>query len=236
MVHTSSFIGNSAEGPGSEGGAIYATEGSVYFSTFVNNLAADPIEDADTPGNAIYKTGESQFSLGANIFAGISNFPQLGYGVPGTLEFTDNGGNVFSTSSATETDIIQDPSSEFGASLTALFGTSTPSLATHAPNTFETQTIALVAGSPAIDVVPFDVTDNVGVFFDQRGAARTHPADAGAFEFTITNAAAPAAAAPSALAKTGAENPLWLSISSAAFIGLGALAFAYTSRLKRRKA
>jgi hypothetical protein len=210
----------------------------VYFSTFVNNLAAVPIENEDTPGNAIYKTGMSQFSLGANIFAGSSNFPQLGYGAPGTLEFTDNGGNVFSTSSATETDIIQDPSSEFGASLTALFGTGTPSLATHAPDTFGTQTIGLVAGSPAIDRVPFDVTDNFGVILDQRGATRTHPADAGAFEGVIPAApgAVASAVAPAVLAKTGAENPLWLSISSAAFIGLGASVFAYTSRLKRRKA
>jgi predicted outer membrane repeat protein len=184
-VSNSTFLENSVLGEGSEGGAMYATEGSVYFSTFVNNLASTPpAEPGDTPGNAIYKSGGSLFSLSANIFAGSSLYPQLGFGVSQD-EFVDYGGNVFSTSAATETDIIQDPSSVFEASLTALFGTETPALATHAPNTNGTQTIALVAGSPAIDVVPFEVTETVDPQFDQRGAARTHPADAGAFEGVV---------------------------------------------------
>jgi predicted outer membrane repeat protein len=224
-VSNSTFLSNEARGGGSEGGAIYATDGSVYFSTFVNNLAAAPVAEQDTPGNAIYKTGMSQFSLGANIFAGTSTYPQLGYGVPGTDEFTDNGGNVFSTSAATETDIIQDASSVFGASLTSLFGTATPSVATYAPDTFGTQTIALVAGSPAIDIVPFDVTDNVGPYFDQRGVARSHPADAGAFELVAT---------AGRLADTGNENVSWIGASSAGLIALGGLAMAYKSRFRRR--
>jgi hypothetical protein len=185
QVANSTFVENFADGPSAEGGAIYATEGSVYFTTFVNNLASTPPEEpGDTPGNAIYKTGMSQFNLGGNVFAGDSEFPQLGYGAIGTPEFTDNGGNVFSTSDATETDIIQDPSSVFEASLTALFGTETPSLATHAPNTNGTQTIALVAGNPAIGIVPSGSPFS-GFTFDQRGATRKHPADAGAFQFAV---------------------------------------------------
>ena len=240
-VGNSTFVGNIADGPFSEGGAIFAEEGGVVFSTFLNNEASGPVDGEDVPGNAIYKAGGLDFAVAASIFAGESDDPQLGVGVfeEASDKFDDWGGNVFSTSALTEVDITQDPqdiNSEFGASLTELFGTETPSLATHAPNSYGTQTIALVAGSLAIGIVSEEAeTEGTPLEFDQRGATRSYPYDAGAFEFLISNAVAPAAAAPSALAKTGAENPLWLSISSAAFIGLGALVFAYTSRLKRRK-
>jgi predicted outer membrane repeat protein len=238
-VGNSTFVGNIADGPGSEGGAIFAEEGGVVFSTFLNNEASAPVDGEDVPGNAIYKAGGLDFAVAARIFAGESDDPQLGVGVfeEASDKFDDWGGNVFSTSALTEVDITQDPEdiySIFGASFTELFGTETPSLANHAPNSYGTQTIALVAGSLAINIVT-DAEIIETLLFDQRGATRSYPYDAGAFEFVITNAVAPAAAAPSALAKTGAENPLWLSISSAAFIGLGALVFAYTSRLKRRK-
>jgi predicted outer membrane repeat protein len=240
-VGNSTFVGNIADGPFSEGGAIFAEEGGVVFSTFLNNEASEPVDGEDVPGNAIYKAGELDFAVAASIFAGESDDPQLGVGVfeEASDKFDDLGGNVFSTSALTEVDITQDPEdiySIFGASLIELFGTETPSLATHAPNSYGTQTIALVAGSLAIGIVSEEAeTEGTPLEFDQRGATRSYPYDAGAFEFVIANAVAPAAAAPSALAKTGAENPLWLSISSAAFIGLGALVFAYTSRLKRRK-
>lgn len=225
-IVNSTFLDNLATGVGSEGGAVYAADGSVYFSTFVNNLASTPPDEpGDTPGNAIYKPGTSQFSLGANIFAGSSPYPQLGFGVPGTDEFTDTGGNVFTTSAETETDILQDPSSVFGASLTALFGTASPTVAYHAPNSSGTQTIALAAGSPAIDVVPFDVTDNLGIAFDQRGASRAHPADSGSFERQVTDGG---------LANTGSGNLSWISAASAGLIALGGLAVAHKSRLRRR--
>jgi predicted outer membrane repeat protein len=240
-VGNSTFVGNIADGPGSEGGAIFAEEGGVVFSTFLNNEASAPVDGEDVPGNAIYKAGGLDFAVAASIFAGESDDPQLGVGVfeEASDKFDDWGGNVFSTSALTEVDITQDPEdiySIFGASFTELFGTETPSLANHAPNSYGTQTIALVAGSLAIDIVPITEEETVGTLFDQRGATRSYPYDAGAFEFVITNAVAPAAAAPAPLAKTGAGNTVWLSISSAAFIGLGALAFAYTSRLKKRKA
>lgn len=225
-IVNSTFLDNLATGVGSEGGAVYATDGSVYFSTFVNNLASTPPEEpGDTPGNAIYKLGSSQFSLGANIFAGSSPYPQLGFGAPGTDKFTDAGGNVFTTSAETETDILQDPSSVFGTSLTALFGTASPSLAYHAPNSSGTQTIALAAGSPAIDVVPIDLNENLELIFDQRGAARAHPADAGSFERQVTDGG---------LANTGSGNVSWISAASAGLIALGGLAVAYKSRLRRR--
>ena len=242
-IVNSTFLDNLATGVGSEGGAIFAEEGLVFFSTFLNNEASAP-DGGDVPGNAIYKYGAGEFEVGGNIFAGSSSSldPQLGYGVsevPGE-PFTDLGGNLFTTARDTETDLEpKAPSSVFGASLASIFGSATPALQTFAPNSGGTQALGLVAGSTALNIVP-NGAPFTSVTLDQRGATRTHPADAGAFEFVIANAvapaaAAPSAAAPSALAKTGAENPLWLSISSAAFIGLGALVFAYTSRLKRRK-
>jgi predicted outer membrane repeat protein len=229
-VGNSTFVGNIADGPFSEGGAIFAEEGGVVFSTFLNNEASAPVDGEDVPGNAIYKAGGLDFAVAASIFAGESDDPQLGVGVfeEASDKFDDWGGNVFSTSALTEVDITQDPEdiySIFGASLTELFGTETPSLATHAPNSYGTQTIALVAGSLAIDIVTD--AEIVGTLFDQRGATRSYPYDAGAFEFVIPT---------DALAKTGIDNPLWLIFSSAGLIALGASVLAFRSRFKTRKA
>lgn len=245
-VTNSTFRNNVATGDGAEGGALFAVSGQVIFSTFLDNEAPPPVDGQDVPGSAIYKAGSSQFNVGGNIFAGSSPYPQLGYGLD-VSPFIDLGGNVFSTSSATETDITQDDSSVFGASLISIFGTNTPTLATFSPNSSGTQTIGLVAGSPALNSVPNDVPFT-SVTFDQRGATRSHPADAGAFEFIATPAATtpaattpaattPAAttpAAPAALAKTGNESPFWISIVSAALVSLGGLALGLRSRLRRR--
>ena len=185
----STFVGNMADGPGSEGGAIFAEQGGVVFSTFLNNEASVPVVDQDVPGNAIYKAGGLDFSVSANIFAGTSLYPQLGVGVfeEASDKFDDLGGNVFSTSDLTEVDITQDPEdiySMFGVDFIELFGTDTPLLATYAPNSYGTQTIALAAGSPAIGFVPsfIEAEDEI---FDQRGAKRLHPYDAGAFQFAV---------------------------------------------------
>ena len=225
-IQNSTFLNNSAD---DEGGAIYAQASQVFYSTFVDNLAANPPDDPadDIPGNAIYKTGTSQFRLGANIFAGSSPHPQLGYGgggPPEFLQFTDRGANVFSTLETTETDIIQDPSTKFGRDLASLFGTDSPSLDTHAPNENGTQTIALIAGSPALNAVPLSLFDALGVLFDQRGEPRTHPADAGAFEGFVSRN----------LATTGTASPWWAAWYSAAILAIGGLAVAYAKRTRRR--
>jgi hypothetical protein len=146
------------------------------------------------------------------------------------LFFTDDGANVFSTGNEEGISEI-DPSSVFGASLTSIFGTSSPELATYQPNTFGTQTIGLAAGSPALDIISeemFGVPET-----DQRGAPRSFPMDAGAFEGT---ASAPSTGTGSnSLAKTGADNPIWIAMLSSALLGLGALASTVTLRLKKRK-
>jgi hypothetical protein len=218
-VLNSTFVGNSAVGSGAEGGAIFSGAGTVFFSTFVNNTAPQPGE-GDIPGNAIYKTGPDELIVGASIFAGTSPHPQLGVGAAPT-GIIDLGSNVFSTS--LEEDLVPEEetgqTSVFGAGLVSIFGTLSPTLASYAPNTNGTQTIGLAAGSPALDIAPLDEGSTL---FDQRGAPRTDPADAGAFEGTIS------------LAKTGNENPFWLAAASVTFIALGSFVATMASRLRRR--
>ena len=183
-IENSTFVGNAATGVNSEGGAVYAGGGSVYFSTFVNNSASEPSEDPsdDTPGNAIYKSSDETFHIGASIFAQSTiEHPQLGYGLPASQPFTDSGANVFTTLDSTETDLTPDPSSRFGETLNSIFGTSSPVLSTYAPNLNGTQTIGLAAGSPALGIVP-NTTPFDTFTLDQRGATRIDPRDAGAFQ------------------------------------------------------
>ena len=233
-VTNSTFKNNVVSGADAEGGALFAESGQVIFSTFVDNTAPTPVEGGEKPGNAIYKYGSSQFNVGGNIFAGGSTDPQLGYGLA-VSPFTDLGGNVFTTSSETETDITpKAASSVFGASLSSIFGTSTPALATFSPNS--TQTIGLAAGSPALNIVPNGVPFT-SVTVDQRGVTRSHPADAGAFERVVAPTPTPtptATTAPAALAKTGSQDPLWATIAAGSLLLVGGVVTAIASRLRRQ--
>ena len=227
-ITNSTFQGNSAT---YEGGAIFASAGEVYFSTFVNNLAATPPDEpGDTPGNAIYKSGTENFTLAGNIFAGNSPFPQLGIGALPT-PFTDEGGNIFSTSA--EPDISGTYSPVFGATLTSLFGTNSPVLANYAPNTNGTQTIALAPGSPALNAVP-NLAPYNSINLDQRGQTRSFPADAGAFEGFVNPTSTPSSTTPVVLAKTGNEKLFWSTLASVSLLVSGAVVVAVTSRIRRR--
>lgn len=252
MVSNSTFLDNEVVGDGAEGGAIGAEIGNAYFNTFVNNEAPFPTDSGDVPGNAIYKIEGGSFEVGANIFAGESDYPQLGFG--GTVvgvPFSDAGGNVFSNIVAIETDIEPDVSSKFGFDLSSIFGTNLPTLATFSPNSNGTQTIEISPSGPAVDVVPsqtfidiqeyfegFNSSEIFGVEgypfnvnFDQRGGARSNPADAGNFEIT----SAPASLTPtSSLAKTGNENSWWIITTSVTLLAFGGFVTAVTSRLRRR--
>jgi predicted outer membrane repeat protein len=231
LIENSTFVNNSAE---AEGGAIYAATGDVYFSTFVNNVAPTPDDEpADIPGNSIYKLLAEPFALGGNIFAGNNNsFPQLGTGqAVSDTPFTDAGGNIFSTSA--EPDISGTYAPVFGATLTSLFGTNSPTLATYAPNTNGTQTIALAPGSPALNAVPDLAPFNL-ITLDQRGATRTFPADAGAFEGFVIPTSTPTSTTPAVLAKTGNENLFWSTLASGTLIVFGTLVAVVVSRIRRR--
>jgi hypothetical protein len=237
-------VDNWAIGEAAEGGAIFSEGGMVWFSTFVDNSAAEP-GGGDIPGEAIYKGADSFEVYGSIFVSSGSNFPQLGVGVPPGEEvlspaFTDMGGNVFSTSESEELDLIPSSSTVFGATLTSLFGSENPVLEIHEPNQFGTETIALVAGSPAINIVPLIEGDRPTS--DQRGATRTGLFDAGAFEFTgLTTAAT---TPPKALAKTGSEPPKALAKTGSDFAGwsilaatstaFGVVALAVATMLRRR--
>jgi hypothetical protein len=251
-VSNSTFLDNEVQGTGAEGGAIGATIGNAYFNTFVDNEAPLPPDSGDVPGNAIYRSEGGFFEVGANIFAGESEYPQLGFGdVVDDNPFIDAGGNVFSNIVAIETDIEEDVSSKFGFDLSSIFGTNLPTLATFSPNSNGTQTIEISPSGPAVDVVPsqtfigiqeyfegFNSSEIIGVDeypfnvnFDQRGGARSNPADAGAFEIT----SAPATLTPtSSLAKTGNENSWWIITTSVTLLAFGGFVTAITSRLRRR--
>jgi len=192
-VSNSTFYENAASGVSSRGGAIFAYAGEVNFSTFVNNSASEP--DPSATGDALYGYGDREFKLGANLFAAGSPQPQLGFL---QTSFSDMGGNVFSTSEIAETPSIAATSgtTRYGHSLSLLFGTSSPVLATYAPNTSNTQTIGLAAGSPALGIVPNTAPFTSDTYrLDQRGATRVHPRDAGAFQGVIP--AAPASSGQS---------------------------------------
>lgn len=254
-VSNSTLKGNKALDVSSEGGAIHAHNGEVFFSTFVNNTASTPADEpADTPGNSIYKAGTGVFDIGANIFAGTSEHPQLGAGSSPT-HFTDLGGNLFSTSSSDETDIAEDPeldpelqlkneTSVFSKSLLSLFGASTPTLRTFTPNSSGTQMLGLAAGSPALSIVPNNAPFT-SFTQDQRGTTRTFPASAGAFQGvapveptpTPTSTSTPTstpASAPVALASTGTENPFWFTLMAVLVTALGSIAAGVSYKLRRR--
>jgi LPXTG-motif cell wall-anchored protein len=107
-------------------------------------------------------------------------------------------------------------------------------LATFSPNSSGTQTIGLVAGSPALNIVPNDVPFT-SVTSDQRGATRSHPADAGAFEGVVAPTPTPTpSTAPAALAKTGSQDSLWATIAAGSLLLVGGVVTAIASRLRRQ--
>lgn len=233
----STFVANAATG---EGGAIVARGGYVDFSTFLNNTAATPVEGEDVPGEAIYlelNSGTTDLFLSGNIFAGSGMSPQVGVGLvspdPSAIRELEN--NVYSTTEALEEDLGEKTgTSIFGASISDIFGAN-PELA---DNGGMTETVALVAESPAVDLVerggvvlpsggvaPADADD----FSDQRGESRVGLLDAGAFELQPSDAITPAPAPE--LAATGmAPTSSVLGGFAALIIALGAAFVASTRR------
>jgi len=238
FITNSTFLANEASGPNSEGGAVFAFGGQVRLSTFVDNIASSP-SGGDIPGNSIYKSGSDEFVLVGNIFAGTSEYPQLGVGIPQPTPFSDAGGNVYSNSSIVEEDVTQNPNTNslFEKTKTSLFGSEIPQLATHQPNSFGTQAISLIAGSPAINVVP-EIALLADVSLDQSGTTRSRMFDAGAFEYVAPAAAvvAPATAAtPTALARTGAGSTLEAWAYSFALLALGVFALSVAARHRSQR-
>ncbi|HOT33680.1 MAG TPA: choice-of-anchor Q domain-containing protein [Rhodoglobus sp.] len=207
-VDNSTFVGNSTEDEFGQGGAIGAESGTVFQSTFLDNSSGS--------GSAasIYKSSDTELTLRGNIFAGSVDEHLF---ADGTGQFADAGGNLFTTSEATESSLsgVQ-PSTLFDLTTLAIFNG-----ATLADNGGPTFTVALYAGSPAINAVPADA-DSLPV--DQRGVARPDVSDAGAYEFV----------AP-VLAATGSVPSGILGGAAALLLGAGALAVGLARRAVRSR-
>jgi predicted outer membrane repeat protein len=250
----STFVGNSAE---EAGGAIVAQYGQIGLSTFLNNetngASGDELGESDSV--FVFSEAVDTMQLAGNIFAGSRSRAQLGSFVPDSYE--DLGGNVFSTPATTEVALgTPDASSLFSRSVSEIFGPD-PVLANNGASTL-TQTVALVAGSPAIDAVPegavtffaVDVESAAGFAsadelmraarafspafdspdFDQRDVERTGLADAGAYEYGDAEIAD-----GSELAATGPDESAssWLAALAALLFGLGASIFIGARRIAR---
>lgn len=248
IVANSTFVENSA---GLEGGALFTGSSAVQFSTFLDN-ATEGLQEVDSlqpsngyselPGEAIYLSvsREDSLTLRGNIFAGDGSAAQLGIGSaepePGIGAIIDRGGNIFSTERAVETDFADpDESTQFGKTPAQIFGAN-PALGA---NGGTTQTLALVAGSPAVDAVPplaVATASSIGpavspaaiadVDVDQRGVERTGLLDAGAFEFGDAE-----------LAATGSDPVAtgWLAGIAALLLGGGAAALFVSRRSARTR-
>lgn len=205
-VVNSTFVGNTvAEGAG---GAINGDYGTVLQSTFLDNTA-------DT-GQALYSWDDGVVEVRGNIFSGASSSAQIDGFEEATV--TDLGGNLFSTTAATETFLSDVQSSTgFGLPVALLFDG-----ATLADNGGPTETVALYAGSPAVDAVP---VGEPSVTVDQRGVPRDARSDAGAYEYVP-------APAPQALAATGSTTAGWAAAAAGALLAAGAAVIA-TARRRR---
>ena len=221
----STFVENSA---GDVGGAIFASYGQSGLSTFLDNRADDEIDESEAI--FVIGDGDNDFGLVGNIFAGSRGLAQLGADDPDL--YVDGGGNVFSTAASVEIALgTPDPSTLFSRSVSSIFGAG----AALASNGGLTQTVALIAGSPAIDAVPADTFGPTSAslsaaaaglelspaltaafttaFEDQRSVERTGLADAGAYEYGDAE-----------LAATGADSASagWLAAIAALLLGSGA--------------
>lgn len=207
QIENSTFVSNSA----GNGGAVLGGSGQVIQSTFLENGAAD--------SESVY-VWDGNIDVRGNIFAGSAGgVAQVGGDDDDTI--TDLGGNIFTTSAATESELTDVQASTLFEISTALIFDG----ATLADNGGPTQTVALYAQSPAVDAVP---AGSPSVTVDQRGVARDAVSDAGAYEFV-------AAIAPDkpALAATGSSVSGWAAGAAGALLAAGAVAIA---AVRRRRA
>ena len=161
-VSDSTFVGNQAENssPG-DGGAI--ENGGSGMTTVTSSTFSD---NSGASGGAIANDGGT-VDLGGNILASASGGGECAGGV------TDLGYNI-----------DDDGSCGFTFPGISASGTVDGALGSLANNGGPTQTIALEAGSPAIGLV---TNPSQCPATDQRGAARSNPCDAGAYDTNGTS-------------------------------------------------
>jgi hypothetical protein len=171
--------GNGGDGGNGVGGGLFDSGTlTVVNCTFSSNGASGGTNGVAGSGTFAGSDGHVGQSQGGNIAApggpmslrsSILTAPTSGGNAYGT--FTDDGLNLSSTSV-----------SSFGGSS---FQNSNPKLGALASNGGPTMTMALLAGSPAIDKVPVGLSPTV----DQREVPRPQGAksDIGAFEYSVSN-------------------------------------------------
>jgi LPXTG-motif cell wall-anchored protein len=209
-ISNNTFVSNTA---GQYGGAVRLDRNaSVANNTFVDNTAS-------TGGNALYNTATTT-GLFANIFASSTG---TGAQLASTTALTDFAANV--STSPTDASLLATSAlvtGQIGATYASI------SLSPLADNGGPTQTMALNAGSIAIDAatpaIRTAATAITQPTVDQRGVARGEASDAGAYEFV-------APVAPPELADTGVSPLDALALAGgAALVGASALLVA-----KRRR-
>lgn len=242
----STFVENTAA---EVGGALVGQYGQVALSTFLDNEADAAL--ITERSDAIWVFGDEEpMEIGGSIFAGSRPTAQLGSAFDDS--YADLGGNVFSTAQSAESALgTPDPSTTFGQPTASIFGAG----ASLGDNGGPTQTLALVAGSPAVDAVPEStlallptaaeatfapaqerldaVADLIAASdtsdVDQRSEPRVGAfVDAGAFELQADEIGS-----EGELADTGAADTKVLGGFAALLLGIGAAFAIGTRRLSR---
>lgn len=215
-VTNSTFVENSAP---HWAGAIYGGQATVSQSTFLNNSAPSGL----SLWVRNFTPGTSRFS--GNIFASTSTAQQI-VDYDGRVS-ADLGGNIFSSTSPEHGFVANDPTTLYGIAPAALFGANAL-----ADNGGQVPTLALIPGSPAIDLVPAGSP----VTTDARPWNRVAANDAGAYELAAVdpNAPAPPVVVPAAptLPATGSEAG-WLGALSALLLAAGAVVLTAVRRQRR---
>ena len=194
-VENSTFVSNASEEAG--GGALTSGYGgTVVQSTFLDNTS-------NRGGQSIASYSQQTLILLGNIFAGAGAALHL---EAEDATISDEGGNLFTTPAEPDLSDLT-PSTRFGLTTLALFNG-----ATLADNGGATRTVALYAGSPAINAVPAGSLST-----DQRGTVRPAVSDAGAYEFVavlaVTGSAAPSSLLGGAVALLLAGGVLALGLA-----------------------
>jgi predicted outer membrane repeat protein len=182
-IDDSTFSGNTA---GSNGGGAIANFGGPI------TISQSTLADNSSPyGANLLNYTNSMLSLSMSIVADGIGGPNCDQAAP----ITDNGYNLDSGSSC-----------GFSSSKGSLSNTE-PSLDPLASNGGPTQTMALPAGSPALDVIPTTAPGCTGTT-DQRGVSRPQGSgcDVGAYELIVNSSSSQPPTTPTGLTATSVTS------------------------------
>ncbi len=176
-ISDSTFTGNTAGGNGGGGVQNFGTT-TITQSTFSGN--------SSPYGANIYNYTGFSLAISMSVVAAGVNGSNCG----GQAPITDRGYNI-------------DTGTSCGFSGTSMNNTQ-PQLGTLASNGGPTQTMALPAGSPAVNAIPASTSGCTGTT-DQRGTTRPQGSgcDVGAYELIVTSGDTQPPTVPTGLAVTG---------------------------------